>query len=71
MGEYDELERWRLEAALDRANHELTEDRLILNALDTYLHTEAAGHRDAPKALEQLQAVYASIMRDRYPDPRP
>jgi hypothetical protein len=68
---YSEWERWRLESALDHANHELAEDRLILNALDVYLHTEAAGHRETSKALEQLQALYSSIMRDRYPDGRP
>ena len=71
MTDTDEQERWRLEAALDHANHELAEDRLILNALDVYLHTEAAGHRETTKALEQLQALYSSIMRDRYPDGRP
>jgi len=71
MTDTDEQERWRLEAALDRANHELAEDRLILNALDTYLFAEHLGHATAPQALEQLRAIYSSIMRDRYPDPRP
>jgi hypothetical protein len=68
---YNEWERWRLESALDHANHELAEDRLILNALDTYLFAEHLGHSTAPQALEQLRALYSSIMRDRYPDGRP
>ena len=71
MSETDELERWRLEAALDKANTQIGEDALILNALDTYLFAEHLGHATAPQALEQLRAIYSSIMRDRYPDPRP
>ena len=71
MTDTDERERWRLEAALDKANHELAEDRLILNALDTYLFAEHLDHPTAPKALEQLRAIYSAVMRNRYPDGRP
>ena len=71
MTETDELERWRLEAALDKANTQIGEDALILNALDTYLFAEHLDHPTAPKALEQLRAIYSAVMRNRYPDGRP
>jgi uncharacterized protein (DUF1778 family) len=69
--ETDEQERWRLEAALDKANTQIGEDALILDALGTYLFAEHLDHPIAPKALEQLRAIYAAVMRNRYPDGRP
>lgn len=67
----DEQERWRLETALDKANTELSENALILNALDTYLTASHLGHPTTGEALMELRRIYSAIMRNRYPDGRP
>ena len=67
----DEQERWRLETVLDKANTELSDNALILNALDTYLTASHLGHPTTGAALMELRRIYSAVMRNRYPDPRP
>ena len=68
----DRLERWRLENRLDEMAGELTEMRFLVAQLaDIFALRQRGLYTEAATLLDDLQRNWATIMRDRYPDPRP
>jgi hypothetical protein len=68
----DRLERYKLENRLNEMAGELQEMRLLVAQLADIFNLRQRGlYTEAATLLDELQRNWATLMRDRYPNPRP